>query len=792
MSTGDSPGGRQSVTRHSAETYRLLVENLRDFAVFMMDRGGRITSWNLGVGHVLGYGEPEFVGRPAAMIFTPEDCAAGVPEQELATAEAEGRAEDTRWHLRRDGTRFWSSGLTVSLRDESGRLLGFAKVMRDATAHKLAEERLRESEARFQQLVELSPDAIAVHAEGRLLFINTAGAKLLRAESPAQIIGRPVAELLHPAYHEVVRERVERMSRGETAPPAEMKFIRLDGTEIYGEVASALFIHQGKPAVQAVVRDLTPRKQAEEALRESEERFRIIFNQQFQFMAILSPEGVLLDVNELPLRATGITREQVMGKLFWETPWWEGLPEMRAGWPVRLAAAARSDEPVFSEDLYQAADGVTRVADASITAVKNPEGGVEFFIVQASDITERKRVEEERERLLREARQANRLKDEFLATLSHELRTPLTSILGWSRLLQTNSFDETRLKNALAVIERNARAQTQLVDDLLDVSRIITGKLRLDAQPVDLTAAIRAATDTLRPAAEAKEIDLQTLLDPGVGPVSGDPDRLQQVVWNLVSNAIKFTPRGGRVEVRLGRVGSQVEIVVSDTGAGIAPEFLPYVFDRFRQADQKTTRQHGGLGLGLAIVRQLVELHGGTVSAASGGQGRGATFTVRLPLLPLRAAAAPGEERVGRQSGAGAAPLCPPQLDGLRVLVVDDEEDTRDMLVAALTGCGAQVTPAGSTAEALAAFERERPDVLVSDIGMPEEDGYALIREVRARAAERGGRVPAIALTACAREEDRRKAIRAGYQMHMSKPADLDELTEVIASFAGRAGNAEA
>jgi signal transduction histidine kinase/ActR/RegA family two-component response regulator len=413
---------------------------------------------------------------------------------------------------------------------------------------------------------------------------------------------------------------------------------------------------------------------------------------------------------------------------------------------------------------------------------------------QMGQFVERRNVERERVELLKreqsaraEAEEANRLKDEFLATLSHELRTPLTSILGWARLLQTNNFDESAVTRALEIIERNARAQNQLIDDLLDTSRIITGKLRLDVRSVDLASVITAATDSVRPAAEAKEIHLQMLLDPQAGPVSGDPDRLQQVVWNLVSNAIKFTPKKGRVQVRLERVDSHVEIIVADTGNGIAPEFLPHVFDRFRQADQATTRVHGGLGLGLSIVRQLVELHGGSVGVESKGEGQGTTFTVSLPLLPMRVEPASNLLRVHPTARSGAVALaCPPELDGLRVLVVDDEPDTRELLLAVLISCGAEVVPAASAGEALDRIVQEQFDVLITDIGMPEEDGYSLIEQVRRLPADRGGAVPAAALTAYARTEDKVRALRSGFQIHIAKPVEPDELVAVVANLAKR------
>ena len=384
------------------------------------------------------------------------------------------------------------------------------------------------------------------------------------------------------------------------------------------------------------------------------------------------------------------------------------------------------------------------------------------------------------------AERANRLKDEFLATLSHELRTPLNSILGWAELLANAKLDSDSLR-AIEVIRRNARMQVQLIDDVLDVSRIITGKLRLSVQPVDLGTIIIAAVDGLRPAAEAKEIGLQLQLDSPAGQVSGDPDRLQQVAWNFISNAIKFTPKGGRVLVRLERVESNVEVIVSDTGQGMAPEFLPHAFDRFRQADATTTRAFGGLGLGLAIVRQLVELHGGTVRAESEGEDLGSTFTFSLPLMRGRNAVRATENAQAPDFKLPEAE-CPSELDGLHVLIVDDEVDACELLRIVLEGCGAQVTTTFSAAAALGAIEQEAFDVLISDIGMPDEDGYSLIAKVRALGKERGGEIPAAALTAYAAEEDRIRVLRSGFQIHVPKPISPTELVAIVASLSGRTG----
>jgi PAS domain S-box-containing protein len=379
------------------------------------------------------------------------------------------------------------------------------------------------------------------------------------------------------------------------------------------------------------------------------------------------------------------------------------------------------------------------------------------------------------------AEKANRAKDEFLATLSHELRTPLTPILGWTVMLRSGTLDQPSIQRGLEVIERNVRAQTQLIGDLLDVSRIITGKLRLEVQPIAVVPVIEAGVDAVRPSAEAKEITLEVEVPPEVPTITGDPDRLQQVVWNLVSNAVKFTPQGGRIDVRLKREGSCLTLAVADNGKGIEPEFLPHVFERFRQADSTSTRAHGGLGLGLAIVRHLVELHGGTVQADSAGAGQGATFTVRLPLTAPMDAIPRAREAPEASAGSEV------RLDGVKVMIVEDENDVRDFLRVSLVQYGADVTAFATTAEALPAVEAERPDVLVSDIGMPDEDGYAFIRRVRALGPDRGGQVPAAALTAYAKGEDGHRVLSAGFQVHLPKPVQPAELATVVATLAGRA-----
>jgi PAS domain S-box-containing protein len=423
-------------------------------------------------------------------------------------------------------------------------------------------------------------------------------------------------------------------------------------------------------------------------------------------------------------------------------------------------------------------------------------------ITVIDDVTERVAYEQQLVRALareqaarREAESANRAKDEFLATVSHELRTPLNAIAGWVQILQKTPLDTESLVQGLERIDRNVRVQTKIIEDILDVSRIITGKLSLDVRTFKIVPVIEAALDSVRLAADAKSIHLRSRLGYREGLMSGDPNRLQQIVWNLVANAIKFTPKGGTVEVSLERVGSQAEITIRDTGKGISQDFLPFVFDRFRQADSTSTRRYGGLGLGLAIVRHLVEMHGGTVRASSGGEGQGSTFTVRLPLMGDGGAEAPATTNGERLHSPGPAGEIRPlsnkaaDINGLRVLVVDDEAEAREMLQIMLNQFGAEVRVSASAQEVLKMLECWKPEVMVSDIGMPDEDGYFLIDKIRKLVPENGGQIPAVALTGYAGPEDRTRLLSAGYQVHLTKPVELAELVNTIAKLAGRAGD---
>jgi PAS domain S-box-containing protein len=658
----------QEIVKQGGEPFRLLVESVKDYGIFMLDTTGHIVTWNLGAENIKGYTADEIIGKHFSTFYPQEDLDWDKPGYELKVAAEVGRFEDEGWRLRKDGTRFWANVIITALRDKDGTLCGFGKVTRDLTERKAAEEGLRHSEERFRLMIE--------------------------------------------------------------------------GVKDY-----AIFM--------------------------------------------LDPRGNVESWNAGAERIKGYKAEEIIGKHFSTFYPEEDLRWDKPGYELKVAAEVGRFE---DEGWRLRKDGTRFWANVIITAIRDKDGTLRGFGKVTRDLTERKAAEEQRLKLAREqvaraeAEAANRAKDEFVATVSHELRTPLNAMLGWGRMLRSGKLDEEGVRRALETIERNAKLQAQLIDDLLDMSRIISGKLRLTVGPVDLHPVIEAALEGMQPAADAKGIRLQAVLDSNVGLISGDPDRLQQVIWNLISNAVKFTPKGGRVQVRLQRINSHVEVTVSDTGQGISSDFLPYVFDRFRQADSAITRMHGGLGLGLAIVRHLVELHGGMVEATSPGEGQGATFTVKLPIMIshdsgrfLSNAQEADRARIWQQAGFE----CPPSLAGLRVLILDDEADARALLKVIIEQCRAEVTTAASAAEAYETLERLTPDVIISDIGMPSEDGYSFMRKVRAKEAVTQTRIPAVALTAHARAEDRLRALSAGYQVHVAKPIEPAELVAVIASLLG-------
>ena len=508
--------------------------------------------------------------------------------------------------------------------------------------------------------------------------------------------------------------------------------------------------------------------------------YHAIFSLATEPIALIGPDGFYLEQNAAHAQLLGYDDPELVGQ----------TPAIHLGQEVLedVLRVLTADGEYRGEVFSKTKSGETKQIELCAFTMRDEAGEPVCFVAIERDITERKRTEEEshelikRERAARaEAEKANRLKDEFLATLSHELRTPLNAVIGWSRMLGSGRLDREDAQHALQVIERNAWAQKQIIEDILDVSRVITGKLQLNLGPVDLVAIVDAALDAVRPAMEAKDIKIETVIDSSLKMISGDVDRLQQVIWNVLSNAAKFTPAGGQVQIVVNQTVTHVQISVSDSGPGIDPAFLPHVFERFRQADGSTTRTHGGLGLGLAIVRHLVELHGGTIAAENRTDATGAIFTVRLPLPS-------GELHFEHAALAAAAFQDAPTLDGLRILLVDDEPDTLDLINVELAQHGGDVTAVTSAAEALSLLAESEFDVLISDIGMPDMDGYELIRELRKREAGTDVRLPAAALTAYARVQDRMRAVLAGYSTHIAKPVEATELITVVASLAGRLG----
>lgn len=541
----------------------------------------------------------------------------------------------------------------------------------------------------------------------------------------------------------------------------------------------------------AVITDITARKQAEEATHAAYRQ--LAFHVQSSPLAVVEWDSDfrVSRWSESAERLFGWKAHQVIGK---------HVNEWRFVFTDDVDAVAlvtnRQREGVEVQGVQRnrnyTRDGSILFCEWYNSVLRDDRGKLVSVLSLVLDVTARKSAEEERAASLvrerdarRHAEEADRLKDEFLATLSHELRTPLTSILGWASMIRNGEVEGSNAARAIETIERNARAQARLIDDLLDVSRIITGNLRLDLHPLNLAPIVEAALDALRPTADVKGIRLQTQFVPGECLVRGDPNRLRQVIWNLLSNAIKFTQRGGSVDIDLTCVESTASLTISDSGEGISAEFLPYVFDRFRQAEGSISRKQGGLGLGLAVVRHLVELHGGTISAESEGLGIGSTFTVDLPLAQERRDPARAEERrrevERRRSRSGVV-----RLDGVHILLVEDDDDSRKLLGAMLKRYGARVTSTKSAKEALRVFDGELPDLLISDIGMPDEDGYDLIRKLRSAPPDKGGLTPAIALTGYASRKDRERALAAGYHQHMAKPVEQADIIAAIAALIGR------
>jgi PAS domain S-box-containing protein len=662
---------------------------------------------------------------------------------------------------------------------------------------------------------------IATDLEGKIIYWNRLAEKLYGWQA-SEALGRNIVDVTpSETTKEQAAEIMSHLNEGRSWS-GEFLVQRRDGATFWTLTTDSP-IHDARGNLIGIVGisvDISERKREEEGQRFLAEASRILassldYETTLASLARLTVPGLAtycsidLVEEEGGLRQLAVAhrdpeKEELVRELRRLNPFNDSLPRG----VVRVLRTGKSElSPEVSEELiasyttgekhlevirklnpksYMIVPLVARGRSLGVISFVSDETGMRYddqSLELAEDLARRAALAIDNARLYREVRRANRAKDEFLATVSHELRTPLNAILGWSHILRSSNLDEAGRANAHAIIERNAKAQARLIEDILDVSRIISGKLRLDLRPVSLDSVVGSVVETMRPDADVKKIRIETKIEPVTFAVLGDASRLQQVVWNLLSNAIKFTPSGGSVEVRLDRQGASARLGVSDTGQGISRAFLPYVFDRFQQADSSSTRKHSGLGLGLAVVRHLVELHDGSIRAESDGEGRGATFTVTLPMAGLESTESEINVEQEHQSLGDRRPT---MLEGLRVVVVEDQPDTLEMLEASLAAWGAKVRGAATVGEAMRAIIEFRPHVLVSDLGLPEEDGYDLIRKVRELEPEFGGAVPAIALTAYARAEDRRHALAAGFQIHMTKPVEPMELAIGIAGLAGR------
>ncbi|HEX9161575.1 MAG TPA: PAS domain S-box protein [Thermoanaerobaculia bacterium] len=658
----------------SAEELAMLVEEVRDYAMFVLDLKGTIRSWNRGAENIMGYSADEAVGRHFSLFYPPDDVARKKPDGELALAAAEGRMEDEGWRIRKDGARFWANTVITALRGPGGELRGFAKVTRDLTERREADERLRQSEELFRLLIS-SVEEYAIFMLDPTGHITTwnAGARRIKGYAPEEIIGKHFS-IFYPAAEKAARkpDRELEIAIREGKFEEEGWRLRKDGSRFWANVLITP-VHDGRGELRGfakVTRDITDRKEQQEM------------------------QQALLEQREARLQA----------------------------------------------------EEERRRAEASY----------------------------------RVAQEANRAKDEFLMTLSHELRTPLTAILGWARMLPAIPPGDQAFHDAVAAIARGAQLQATLIDDVLDVSRIISGKLRLTRESIEVERVLNGALDAVRPSAEARSISIVLAFSNGLGNIVGDATRLQQIVWNLLTNAVKFTPKGGIITLAARRTSSHVQISVVDNGEGIDPAFLPHVFEAFRQAESPSTRVHGGLGLGLSIVRYLVEAHGGTVSAESSGRGKGATFTVILPVSVMSGGAITDEP--AQVAEAQQRTIDRTQLEGVRILTVDDDREGRELVTAVLRQAGATVTAVESASAALAELTAHRPDVVITDIAMPLMDGYAFGREMRARKDLAG--IKLIALTAF--PAGAAAAEKSGFDLYLMKPIDPFDLIDAVAGIAGR------
>jgi PAS domain S-box-containing protein len=793
VSQMSASGSDHPLAPSRAEEFAVVIDAVEDYAIFLLSPAGEVRTWNRGACRIFGYEESEIVGRHFSAFYDQEALAADKPGKELEIAEREGRVEDEGWRIRKDGTPFLVNTIITVLRDERGGVRGFAKVTRDMTERRRAEEHIRHNTEIFQLLVSSVRDyaIFMLDPDGNIATWNK-GAQRLKQYRPEEIIGRHFSIF----YPEETKDKPAwelQVAREQGSVEDEGWRVRKDGTRFWANVIiTAVYDGHGElRGFAKVTRDLTDRRAAEEEARQNAEIFQLLVSSVRDYaIFMLDPEGNVATWNSGAQKIKQYTPEEIIGRHFSTF-----YPEEDKDKPARELEIARRDGSVEDEGWRVRKDGSRFWANVVITAVYDAHRELRGFAKVTRDITERKQAEETQRALLeqREARiqaeeerrraeasyrvaqEANRAKDEFLMTLSHELRTPMTAILGWSRMLPSMSPEDPLFREAIDSIAGGAQLQARLIDDILDVSRIVSGKLRLAPENVEIARVVTNAVDAVVHTANAKQIEITTALAPALGHMVADPTRIQQVIWNLLSNAVKFTPRGGTVQLAARRTASQLQVTVTDSGEGIDPQFLPHIFEPFRQAESPQTRVHGGLGLGLSIVRYIVEAHGGTIAAESEGRGKGATFTVTLPLRAIIT----GGNTV--KNVVGDAFRHRDRLRGLEIMIVDDEPESRKMVSAVLRAAGANVMAFDNAAAALETLDHHRPNLVITDIAMPGMDGYSFTRTLRAR--DYGRELKVIALSAFPARNDE----QSGFDGYLTKPIDPFHLVEEIARITLRA-----
>ncbi|RPH63121.1 MAG: PAS domain S-box protein [Acidobacteria bacterium] len=746
-----------------------------DAAIISKDLAGTITSWNRAAERIFGYTESEAVGQSIRLIVPPE-LFSEEDEVLLRVRGGEGVDHYETVRLRQDGRRIDVSVTVSPITRLDGTIVGVSRIARDITHTKHLERDARH----FAAIVESSDDAIiSKDLDGTIRSWNRS-AEVLFGYAAAEVIGRSIRIIVPPDRESEEDHVLSSVRRGEIVDHFETLRLRKDGTL----VPISLTVSPIRAASGEIVGASTIARDLSRTQRAQRDALRLAAIVDSSDDAIVSKDlnGIVTSWNTAAEEIFGFSADEMIGQSIRLL-----IPDDRQQEENEVLAKIRRGERVeHYETIRRRKDGALVPISLTVSPIRSEDGTVIGASKIARDISELERAEIERRRMLGIAQDASRLKDEFLATLSHELRTPLNAIVGYLRMMQAGLITGEKQSRAMDTVVRNAASLTQIVEDVLDVSRIISGKLRLNVQSVELAEIIEEAVETIRPEEEAKGIRIETIVDPRTGPVSGDPERLRQILWNLCSNAVKFTQRGGRVQVRLERVNSHIEVSVSDTGIGISAEFLPHLFERFRQADAGFNRAAGGLGLGLAISRHLVELQGGRIFAESEGLGKGSTFRVELPVRTAYATSS-SETREHPHAPLVGGHLEVPQLQGVRILVVDDDRDALALVREILEATGATVATASSGQEALDKLQRAKADVLIADLGMPTMTGFELIDRVRRFENVEIRDIPAAALTAFARSEDRAKALRSGFELHLAKPIDPGELMAAAAALARRA-----